>query len=111
MLFRGSNDVGYTNYPDYVVTGFIEHAAKSGMDIFRIFDSLNYTPNLKAAMEAVRGTHAICEAAICYTGDILDEKRDKYSLGYYVKLAKQLEKMGAHMLCIKDMAGLLRPPA
>ena len=111
MLFRGSNAVGYTNYPDNVVTGFIKHAAKSGMDIFRIFDSLNYTPNLTAAMDAVRDTHAICEAAICYTGDILDEKRDKYSLTYYVKLAKQLEKMGAHMLCIKDMAGLLRHPA
>lgn len=111
MLFRGSNAVGYTNYPDNVVTGFIKHAASCGMDIFRIFDSLNYTPNLKAAMEAARDTHAICEAAICYTGDILDEKRDKYSLEYYVKLAKQLEKMGAHMLCIKDMAGLLRPPA
>ncbi len=111
MLFRGSNAVGYTNYPDNVVTGFIKHAAANGMDIFRIFDSLNYTPNLKAAMEAARDTHAICEAAICYTGDILDEKRDKYSLEYYVKLAKQLEKMGAHMLCIKDMAGLLRPPA
>lgn len=109
MLFRGSNAVGYSNYPDNVVAGFVKHAAESGMDIFRIFDSLNYTPNLKVAMDAVQDTHAICEAAICYTGDILDPKRTKYSLKYYVKLAKELEKMGAHMLAIKDMAGLCRP--
>jgi pyruvate carboxylase len=109
MLFRGSNAVGYSNYPDNVVAGFVKHAAASGMDIFRIFDSLNYLPNLSAAMEAVHDTHAVCEAAVCYTGDILDPKRDKYSLKYYVKLAKELEKMGAHMLGIKDMAGLCRP--
>ena len=109
MLFRGSNAVGYSNYPDNVVAGFVKHAADSGMDIFRIFDSLNYTPNLRVAMESVQNTHAICEAAICYTGDILDERRDKYSLKYYVKLAKELEKMGAHFLAIKDMAGLCRP--
>lgn len=109
MLLRGSNAVGYSNYPDYVVTGFVNHAAEAGMDIFRIFDSLNYLPNLRAAMEAVRGTHAVCEAAVCYTGDILDEKRDKYSLKYYVKLARELERMGAHFLAIKDMAGLCRP--
>jgi pyruvate carboxylase len=111
MLFRGSNAVGYSNYPDNVVRGFVKHAAASGMDIFRIFDSLNYTPNLKVAMEAVQGTHAICEGAICYTGDILDPKRTKYSLKYYVKLAKELETMGAHILAIKDMAGLCRPYA
>ncbi len=112
MLFRGSNAVGYTNYPDNVVQGFIRHAAASGMDIFRIFDSLNYLPNLTAAMKAVReDTQSICEAAVCYTGDILDASRDKYGLKYYVKLAKELEKMGAHMLCIKDMAGLIRPYA
>ncbi|MBI1178231.1 pyruvate carboxylase [bacterium] len=111
MLFRGSNAVGYSNYPDNVVAGFVKHAAESGMDIFRIFDSLNYLPNLRVAMEAVQTTHAICEAAICYTGDILDPKRDKYSLKYYVKLAKELEKMGAHFLAIKDMAGLCRPLA
>ncbi len=111
MLFRGSNAVGYSNYPDNVVAGFVKHAAESGMDIFRVFDSLNYTPNLKVAMEAVNETHAICEAAICYTGDILDPKRTKYSLKYYVKLAKELEQMGAHMLAIKDMAGLCRPYA
>ena len=110
MLFRGSNAVGYTNYPDNVVRGFIRHAAQSGMDIFRIFDSLNYLPNLTEAMAAVREeTQSICEGTICYTGDILDPKRDKYSLDYYIKLAKELEKMGAHTLCIKDMAGLCRP--
>jgi pyruvate carboxylase len=110
MLFRGSNAVGYTNYPDNVVKGFIKHAAENGMDIFRIFDSLNYLPNLKAAMDAVReDTKSICEGTLCYTGDIMDPKRDKYDLKYYVGLAKELEKMGAHMLCIKDMAGLLRP--
>jgi pyruvate carboxylase len=111
MLFRGSNAVGYSNYPPNVVAGFVKHAAAAGIDIFRIFDSLNYTPNLKAAMRAVRETHAICEAAICYTGDILDPARTKYSLQYYVKMAKELEKMGAHILAIKDMAGLCRPYA
>ncbi len=111
MLFRGSNAVGYSNYPDNVVAGFVKHAAESGMDIFRIFDSLNYLPNLKVAMESVQDTHAICEAAICYTGDILDPNRAKYSLKYYVNLAKELERMGAHILAIKDMAGLCRPYA
>jgi len=112
MLFRGSNAVGYTNYPDNVVKGFIKHASENGMDIFRIFDSLNYLPNLTAAMEAVREeTGSICEGTVCYTGDILDPKRDKYDLKYYVRLAKEIEKMGAHMLCIKDMAGLVRPYA
>ena len=103
--------MGYSNYPENVVAGFVKHAAASGIDIFRIFDSLNYTPNLRVAMDAVQETHAICEAAVCYTGDILDPKRDKYSLKYYVKLAKELEKMGAHILAIKDMAGLCRPLA
>ena len=111
MLFRGSNAVGYSNYPDNVVAGFVKHAAAEGIDIFRIFDSLNYLPNLKVAMEAVKDTHAICEGAICYTGDILDPRRTKYSLKYYVKLARELEKMGADFLAIKDMAGLCRPYA
>ena len=111
MLFRGSNAVGYSDYPDNVVKAFVKHSAENGMDIFRIFDSLNYLPNLNAAMEAVQDTHAICEGTICYTGNFLDEKRDKYPLEYYVKLAKELEKMGAHTLCIKDMAGLCRPYA
>jgi pyruvate carboxylase len=111
MLFRGANAVGYTNYPDHIVAGFVKHAAANGMDIFRIFDSLNYLPNLRVAMDAVQDTHAVCEAALCYTGDILDDRRDKFSLQYYVRLAKELEKMGAHVLAIKDMAGLCRPYA
>jgi len=111
MLFRGSNAVGYSNYPDNAVAGFVKHAAASGIDIFRIFDSLNYLPNLKVAMDAVQDTHAICEAAICYTGNILDKSRKKYALRYYLKLAKELERMGAHVLAIKDMAGLCRPAA
>ena len=111
MLFRGSNAVGYSNYPDNVVAGFVRHAAASGMDIFRIFDSLNYLPNLRAAMEAVQTTPALCEAAVCYTGDLLDDRRDKYSLQYYVRLGRELERMGAHVLAIKDMAGLCRPAA
>lgn len=111
MLLRGANAVGYTSYPANVVAGFVKHSAESGMDIFRVFDSLNDLKNMKAAMEAVQETHAICEGAICYTGDILDPKRTKYSLKYYVSLAKELEKMGAHFLAIKDMAGLCRPYA
>ena len=111
MLFRASNALGYTNYPDNVVRDFAKLAAAQGMDVFRIFDSLNWLENMKVAMEAVQDTGAICEAAICYTGDILDPKRDKYSLQYYVKLAKELERMGTHILAIKDMAGLLKPLA
>src|SRR3954468_10908885 len=111
MLLRGANAVGYSNYPPNVVRGFVEHAAECGMDIFRVFDSLNDLANMKAAMEAVQGTHGICEAAICYTGDILDPKRAKYSLKYYVALAKELVRMGTHFLAIKDMAGLCRPYA
>ncbi|MFD2302291.1 pyruvate carboxylase [Roseibacillus ishigakijimensis] len=112
MLFRGSNAVGYSNYPDNVVAGFVKHAADSGMDIFRIFDSLNYLPNMKVAMEAAREHgQVLCEAAVCYTGDITDPDRAKYSLQYYVDKARELEKMGAHILCIKDMAGLCHPAA
>jgi pyruvate carboxylase len=109
MLLRGSNAVGYTNYPDNVVERFVDEAARSGVDVFRVFDSLNWTTGMQVAMEAVRKTGKICEAAICYTGDITDPKRDKYPLEYYVNLAKELEKMGAHILAIKDMAGLLKP--
>ncbi|MGJ8643294.1 MAG: pyruvate carboxylase [Luteolibacter sp.] len=112
MLFRGSNAVGYSNYPDNVVSGFINHAADSGMDIFRIFDSLNYLPNMQVAMEAVREHgKSLCEAAICYSGDILNPSRTKYDLNYYIAKAKEVEKMGAHILCIKDMAGLCKPQA
>ncbi len=111
MLLRASNAVGYTAYPDNVVREFIYEAARQGIDIFRIFDSLNYLPNMRVAMDAVRKTQTVCEAAICYTGDILDPKRDKYPLGYYLNMAKELEKMGAHILAIKDMAGLCKPYA
>jgi len=111
MLLRASNAVGYAAYPDNVVAEFIREASAQGIDIFRIFDSLNWLPNMKASMEAVRATRSVCEAAICYTGDILDPKRDKFSLGYYVRMAKELERMGAHVLAIKDMAGLCRPYA
>jgi pyruvate carboxylase len=111
MLLRASNAVGYTAYPDNVVREFVHEAAAQGIDIFRIFDSLNYLPNMKAAMEAVRKTSKVCEAAICYTGDILNPNRQKYSLEYYVRMAKELERMGAHILAIKDMAGLCKPYA
>ncbi|MBI1920438.1 MAG: pyruvate carboxylase [Geobacter sp.] len=111
MLLRGSNAVGYTNYPDNVVQRFVEEAASSGIDIFRVFDSLNWTRGMAVAMEAVRKSGKICEASMCYTGDITDPKRDKYPLEYYVNMAKELEKMGAHILAIKDMAGLLKPLA
>ncbi len=111
MLFRASNAVGYASYPDNVVREFCQEAAQTGMDIFRIFDSLNWVPNMRVAMEAVLKTGAICEASICYTGDILNPARDKYTLQYYVDLAKELEKLGAHILAIKDMAGLCKPYA
>ncbi|MDQ1274151.1 MAG: pyruvate carboxylase [Planctomycetota bacterium] len=111
MLLRASNGVGYTNYPDNVVKAFIKQAAESGIDIFRVFDSLNWVANMKIAMDAVLETNALCEAAICYTADILDPKRNKYTLDYYVKMAKELEGHGAHILAIKDMAGLLKPYA
>ncbi|MCG6157999.1 pyruvate carboxylase [Rubinisphaera margarita] len=111
MLLRASNAVGYTNYPDNVVVEFVKEAAQTGMDVFRVFDALNWVPNMKLAMEAVIDSGMICEASICYTGDILDPKRSKYNLNYYVDLAKQLEKMGAHILAIKDMAGLCKPDA
>jgi pyruvate carboxylase len=112
MLLRASNAVGYTNYPDNVVSGFVVRAAEHGIDVFRIFDSLNWTQNMTVAMDAVREkTNAVCEAAICYTGDILDPKRSKYGLKYYVKMAKELVRMGTHILGIKDMAGLCKPYA
>mgnify|MGYP002780463182 CR=1 FL=1 len=111
MLLRAASAVGYTNYPDNVVYAFCKEAASAGMDVFRIFDANNWLPNLRLAIDAVRQTDAIAEAAICYTGDILDPKRDKYSLKYYVALAKDLANAGAHFLAIKDMAGLLKPYA
>jgi pyruvate carboxylase len=111
MLLRASNAVGYTAYPDNVVEAFIAAAALEGIDIFRVFDSLNWLPNMKIPIEAVRKSGKICEAAVCYTGDILDPRREKYSLDYYVRIAKELEKMGAHILGIKDMAGVCKPYA
>src|SRR5262245_12739446 len=111
MLLRASNAVGYAAYPDNVVREFVAEAARQGIDIFRLFDSLNWLPNMKVAVEAVSKTGKLCEAAICYTGDILDSARPKYNLGYYVRMAKELERMGAHVLGIKDMAGLLKPYA
>jgi len=111
MLLRASNAVGYTNYPDNVVEAFVKEAAAAGIDVFRIFDALNWVPNMRVAMDAVLESGAICEAAICYTGDILNPERPKYNLAYYVELAKELERMGAHILAIKDMAGLCKPYA
>ncbi|MCO5098992.1 MAG: pyruvate carboxylase [Rhodocyclaceae bacterium] len=111
MLLRASNAVGYTNYADNVVRYFVRQAAKEGVDVFRVFDSLNWVDNMRVAMDAVRAEGALCEAAICYTGDLFDAKRPKYNLQYYVGLAKQLEKAGAHILGIKDMAGVCRPRA
>ncbi len=111
MLLRSGNTVGYTNYPDNVVNRFIEASAKNGIDLFRIFDCLNWVEGLKPCIDAVRKTGKIAEAAICYTGDITDGKRVKYTLSYYLNLAKELERAGTHILGIKDMAGLLKPEA
>jgi len=111
MLLRGANAVGYTSYPDNVIIEFVREAHRQGIDIFRVFDSLNSIDNMRVAIDAVLETGGVCEPAICYTGDILDKDRPKYSLKYYVQMAKQLEKLGAHFLAIKDMAGLCRPYA
>src|SRR5690606_6672054 len=111
MLLRGSNGVGYTNYPDNVVEAFVAQAAASGDDVFRVFDSLNWVENMRVAMDAVIASGKICEAAICYTGDILDPDRAKYDLAYYVRMGKELRDAGAHILGVKDMAGLLKPAA
>lgn len=111
MLLRGSNMVGYANFPDNLVREFIKESAKSGIDIFRVFDSLNWVPGMEVAMDEVLNQGKMLEATVCYTGDILDPKRDKYTLKYYVDLAKELERRGAHTLCIKDMSGLLKPYA
>ncbi len=110
-LIRASNGVGYTNYPDNVVSKFIDQAAKSGLDVFRVFDPLNWVENMRVCMDAVLDTGRILEASVCYTGDIHDPDRAKYSLKYYVDLAKELEAAGSHILCIKDMGGLVKPAA
>ena len=111
MLLRSSNAVGYTNYPDNVVRYFVEQAAKNGIDVFRVFDSLNWVENMRVAMDAVLETGRLCEAAICYTGNLGDPRRSKYDLKYYVGMARELERAGAHILGIKDMAGLCQPRA
>lgn len=111
MLLRGANAVGYASYPDNVIVEFVRESHEQGIDIFRIFDSLNSIENMRVSIDAVLETGGVCEAAICYTGDILDSSRPKYSLKYYVALARQLEKLGAHFLAIKDMAGLCKPYA
>ncbi len=111
MLLRGSNAVGYANYPDNAVRFFVREAADAGVDLFRVFDCLNWVENMRVAMDAVREAGKLCEGAFCYTGDILDPDRAKYSLRYYVDLARELERAGAHIIGIKDMAGLLKPAA
>jgi pyruvate carboxylase len=109
MLFRGSNAVGYANYPDNVIDAFIAKSVECGVDIFRVFDALNWTKGLRVAFDSVLKHGGVLEGSMCYTGDILDPKRDKYPLKYYVELGKEIEHMGAHILNIKDMAGLLKP--
>ncbi|MGG5368948.1 pyruvate carboxylase [Enterococcus sp. AZ196] len=111
MLFRGSNAVGYSNYPDNVLEEFIKEAAYHGIDVFRIFDSLNWLPQMEKSIQYVRDAGKVAEAAICYTGDILDSSRTKYNVQYYKDMAKELEALGAHVIAIKDMAGLLKPQA
>ena len=111
MLFRGSNAVGYTSYPDNVLEAFIKQAAKSGIDVFRIFDSLNWTAQMEKSIRAVKDAGKVAEATMCYTGDILDTDRSKYTLKYYVDLAKELQALGADIIAVKDMAGLLKPQA
>ncbi|BCH05265.1 pyruvate carboxylase (plasmid) [Mesorhizobium sp. 131-2-5] len=111
MLLRGANGVGYTNYPDNVVQHFVKQAASGGIDLFRVFDCLNWVENMRVAMDAVGAEGKLCEAAMCYTGDILDPARAKYDLKYYVGLAGELQAAGAHIIAVKDMAGLLKPAA
>jgi pyruvate carboxylase len=111
MLLRGANGVGYTNYPDNVVRFFVGQAASAGIDLFRVFDCLNWVENMRVAMDAVIESGRLCEAAICYTGDIFDSSRPKYDLAYYIGLARELERAGAHIIAVKDMAGVMKPAA
>jgi pyruvate carboxylase len=111
MLLRGANGVGYKNYPDNVVKHFVRQAAQGGIDLFRVFDCLNWVENMRVSMDAVCEENKLCEATICYTGDILNSARPKYDLKYYTALAAELEKAGAHIIAVKDMAGLLKPAA
>lgn len=111
MLLRGANGVGYKNYPDNVVKYFVRQAAAGGIDLFRVFDCLNWVENMRVSMDAVAEENKLCEAAICYTGDILNSARPKYDLKYYTALAAELQAAGAHIIAVKDMAGLLKPAA
>ena len=111
MLLRASNGVGYTNYPDNVVQSFVKQAAISGVDVFRVFDSLNWVENMRVAMDAVLEANKVCEGTVCYTGDLLDPARSKYDLKYYVARGQELKSAGAHVLGLKDMAGLMKPAA
>ncbi len=111
MLLRSANAVGYANYPDNVVRFFVQRAAANGVDLFRIFDSLNWVENMRVAIDAVRDSGALCEAAICYTGNLSDPHERKYTLDYYLKIAHELKAAGTHLIGIKDMAGLCRPRA
>merc|ERR1719331_1302356 len=111
MLLRGANAVGYTNYPDNVVHRFCDQAHSSGVDIFRVFDSLNYLDNLKLGVDAAGAAGGFVEGTMCYTGDVADPSRTKYDIEYYLKLARELDQMGVHSIAIKDMAGLLTPRA
>lgn len=110
-LIRGANGVGYTNYADNVVKHFVREAASGGVDLFRVFDCFNWIENMRVSMDAILEENKLCEAAICYTGDMMDQSKSKYNLKYYLDMAHQLEKAGAHILCIKDMGGLMRPNA
>ncbi len=111
MLLRSSNAVGYTNYPDNVVRYFVEQAAAGGVDIFRVFDSLNWVENMRVAIDAAGETGKLVEGAICFTGNLSDPQCTKYNLDYYLDLARQLEAAGSHVLGLKDMGGLCRPQA
>ncbi|GGF00091.1 pyruvate carboxylase [Stappia taiwanensis] len=111
MLLRGANGVGYTNYPDNVVRAFVAEAAAAGIDLFRVFDCLNWVENMRVSLDAVIEADKLCEGVICYTGDLMDSARPKYDLAYYVKMARQLEQAGCHILGVKDMAGLMKPEA
>ena len=111
MLLRGANAVGYTNYPDNVVRFFVKQAAAAGVDVFRVFDSLNWVENMRVAIDAVREEGRLCEAALCYSGNLCDPRELKFTLNYYLGLARQMQSAGAHVLGIKDMAGLCRPAA
>src|SRR5690606_36714838 len=111
MLLRGANGGGYKSYPDNVVKDLVREAAHGGVDMFRVFDSLNWVENMRVSMDAIREEGKLCEAAICYTGDILNSARPQYDLKYYVDLACEVEKAGANIIAIMDMAGLLKPAA